>query len=114
MQATEISSLEQFKTDVTEASVKSPVVVLFWATWCGPCKSLKPKLFALQESLQFPLATVDAGAAREVAIDKMVRSVPTVLVFNQGKEVLRVAGDKPEGDLKIALLKAGVSQQCVL
>ena len=76
---------ENFITEVIEASHKTPVLVDFWATWCGPCQTLMPVLTKLAEeySGKFRLVKVEIDQQQNLATQFAVRSVPTVkLVIN--------------------------------
>jgi thioredoxin len=71
-----------------------PVLVDFWATWCGPCKAIAPLLDQLADE-QFPKAKVaklDVDSNRRIAMQYGVTSIPTLLVFKGGKEVGRKVG----------------------
>ncbi len=91
-----------FATQVIEASRTVPVVVDFWAPWCGPCRVLKPMLEKLAEEYQgkFILAKVDSDANGAVASAFGVRSIPTVVAVVDGKEVDRFSGALPEGQVR--------------
>lgn len=110
---TEANNLQAFQESVLRASHTQPVVAAFYAVWCAPCKSLKPKLERVCRDKGVPLVGIDSGLAeaREVIMDQKVRSVPTVIVFVRGREVLRFAGDKTTDDIHIALAKCGAFQQ---
>jgi thioredoxin 1 len=105
-----IASVEDFKERVIDASHIRPVVAVFTSASCMPCKSLKPKLLKLLEDQKVPSAQVEAELARSVFMDQKVRSVPTVIAFNRGAEVLRFSGDKARDELYLALAKVGVFQ----
>lgn len=98
-----------FETEVLQSSV--PVVVDFWAAWCGPCRMVAPELEALAEAHGDALRVVkvDVGANLEVAERYGVRGIPTIALFRDGKLVAESVGAKPreaiEADLDLALVK---------
>jgi thioredoxin len=73
------------------------VVVQYYATWCGPCKMLKPVLEAIStEMTDTKFFRVDIDQFRAQAIDAGIRSVPTVVVYKDGEEVDRQSGYQPK------------------
>lgn len=88
--------------DVVEASLKGPVIVDFWAPWCGPCKQLTPLLekHVLAAKGAVTLVKVDIDQAPRLAAQLRVQSVPTVYAFFQGQPVDAFQGMVPESQVK--------------
>jgi thioredoxin 1 len=85
-------SQDQFAAEVTQAG--TPVVVDFFATWCGPCKRLSPMLDELAEPLQgrVKFVKVDVDKSPELARQFTIQGVPSLVFFKEGKELDRVVG----------------------
>ncbi|MCP5149452.1 MAG: thioredoxin [Chromatiales bacterium] len=96
-----------FATAVIEASHRVPVLVDFWAAWCGPCRSLAPILERLADEYggRFLLAKVDTDHERELAMANGIRSLPTVRLFKDGAVVEEFLGAQPESVVR-GLLEA--------
>ncbi|MBI3560124.1 MAG: thioredoxin [Gammaproteobacteria bacterium] len=98
---------QNFTTEVVAASRNAPVLVDFWAPWCGPCRSLMPVLTKLAESYQgaFRLAKVNIDEQQALATQFGVRSVPSVKLVKNGQIVDEFTGAIPETQIRAFLDK---------
>jgi len=105
------SGLETFAADVITASREVPVIVDFWAPWCGPCKTLGPALEAAVEAADgaVKLVKVNIDENPEIAQQLRIQSIPTVYAFKNGQPVDGFMGAIPESQVKafVAALASG-------
>lgn len=86
---------DNFKAEVLEAKV--PVLVDFWASWCGPCQMVAPVIEEIAEEVtDARIAKVDVDEQPELAREYKVMSIPTLMVFKDGKAVKRELGARPK------------------
>jgi thioredoxin 2 len=102
----EIASSADFDRVITKASV--PVVVDYWAPWCGPCRMVAPELqkVAARQAGRVLVVKVNTEALPDLGERFGIRSIPTLAVFAQGREVAKTAGARPAQDIEAFINQA--------
>ena len=90
---------DNFQAEVIEGDV--PVLVDFWATWCGPCRAVAPVVdeLAAEYEGKLKVGKVDIDTEQQLAADFGVRSIPTLLIFKDGKMAEQIVGAVPKSQL---------------
>lgn len=79
-------------------ALEEKVLVDFWATWCEPCKAMVPILQDIHETI-LPVYKVDVDAEIELAKQMGIRSMPTLILFENGEEIARMIGARPKNEI---------------
>ncbi|HTS80705.1 MAG TPA: thioredoxin [Myxococcaceae bacterium] len=97
----------EFKATVLDSA--EPVLVDFWAPWCGPCKAIAPALdeLATRYKGKVKVAKMNVDENQQTAQDYGVRGIPTLLVFKGGKVVEQIVGAVPKSRLEESFKKLG-------
>ena len=90
------------KTFPVEIKSSTPILIDFWAEWCGPCKMLAPVLEEVSKELSGKLkfAKLDTEAYPRIAMEQDITGIPCLIIFKNGKEVDRIIGFSPKPVLK--------------
>ncbi|TSE34282.1 thioredoxin [Tepidimonas charontis] len=98
-------TLANFEAEVLQASLQTPVLVDFWAPWCGPCKVLGPLLEKVEQAYggRFKLVKINTEDEQQLAAYFQIRSIPTCILFVGGQPVDGFMGALPEGQIKAFL-----------
>jgi thioredoxin 2 len=85
-----------------------PVVVDYWAPWCGPCRMVAPELVKVAAAARgrFVVAKVNTEVLGDLGQRYQIRSIPTMAVFSKGQEVSRTSGARPAADIEAFVLKS--------
>jgi thioredoxin 1 len=96
---------KDFASEVLQSD--TPVLVDFWAEWCGPCRVLGPVIESLSEDYdgKVKVAKVDVDANQQIAMQFGIRSIPTVILFDKGQVVDTFIGVRPRSDYDTSLQK---------
>jgi thioredoxin 1 len=94
---------DNFETEVLKSS--TPVLVDFWAEWCGPCRMLAPTIEKIANDLvgQVKVGKLDTDKSRDIAIKYNISNIPTVILFKGGQAAKMIVGLRKETEYKTAL-----------
>ena len=104
----DVASSEDFDRLIAAAPI--PIVVDYWAPWCGPCRMVAPELVkvAARANGKFMVVKVNTDALNDLGERFGIRSIPTMAVFKGGREVTRTTGARPAADIEAFVAQANV------
>ena len=97
--------IKNLTQETFEQEIKEPIMVDFWASWCGPCRMLAPVIDALSEEYEgkINVGKVNVDEQGALAASFGIASIPTVILFRDGKEVKRIIGVHDADDYRDAI-----------
>ena len=98
---------EGFEAEVIQQSMQRPVLIDFWATWCGPCQVMGPVIDALAGEYEgrVKVLKLNVDENPQTPAQYGVRGIPTLIIFKNGAESERIVGAQPRGNVDNALKK---------
>lgn len=105
MASSKVAHLDTASFLETLKSSKTPILVDFWAEWCGPCRALTPILDELAGEYdgKLTVAKVNVDDNQDLAVKYSIRNIPTLLLFKDGEVAEKIVGALPKGQLKNAI-----------
>ena len=97
---------DNFDAEVINSNI--PVLVDFWATWCGPCRMIAPVIKSIAEKFdgRIKVGKVNVDKEPEISLEYNIASIPTVMIFKNGEEVSKSIGYSDEAEIEQLVLQA--------
>lgn len=97
---------DNFDSEVINSNI--PVLVDFWATWCGPCRMIAPVIESIAEKFdgKIKVGKVNVDEEPEISLEYNIASIPTVMIFKNGEEVSKSIGYSDEAEIEQIVLEA--------